>query len=153
VELLEGEPLHWFSRDYRVRRGSEELTLIDMMFWVRGEFALGGEQYRFRREGLLAPSYVLEHGERVIARAERTRIMPTQYRVTVEDRQLYLKPRLPGRTYLLVHGDRTIGEIRRRRLLFSRAFTAEFREPLALEAEVFIVALVLLRWRARARAK
>lgn len=94
----------------------------------------------------------MEHDERVIARAERTRFMPIEYRVVAADRQLHLKPRLPGRTYLVVHGDRTIAEVRRRGLL-SRAFTAEFEEPLAPEAEIFILALVLIRWRARARAK
>lgn len=150
MERLEGEPLQWLSRDYVVRRGGEELTVIDMKFRQRGEFLLDGKPYRFRREGPLARSYVLEQAERVVVRAERTRLIPVQYTITTADRQLYLNPRLPGRTYLLKHGDRIIGEVRRRSLLFSRAFIADFSEPLAPETEVFILALVLLRWRARA---
>lgn len=150
MERLEGEPLQWLSRDYVVRRDGQELTVIDMKFRRRGEFVLDGERYCFRREGPLARSYVLEHADRVVARAVRTRLIPTQYRITAADRQLVLEPRLPGRSYRLLHGDRRIGEVRRRRLLFSRAFVAEFSETLAPETEVFILALVLLRWRARA---
>ena len=152
MERLEGEPLHWFSHDYRVRRNGEELTLIDLAFRSRGEFVLQGERYDFRREHLLARSYILEQDGRVVARAERTSLIPSRYRITVTDRQLTLKPRMPGQTWLVQHGDRTIGEVRRRQL-FSRAFIAEFREPLTLVAEVFVLAVVVVRWRARARAR
>ena len=152
MERLEGEPLRWLSHDYRVRRNGVELTLIDLTFRSRGEFVLEGERYEFRREHLLARSYILEQDGRVVARAERTGIIPSRYRVTVSDRQLTLRPRLPGHTWLVQHGDRTIGEVRRRRL-FSRAFIAEFREPFPLVAEVFVLAVVVVRWRARARAR
>jgi len=150
---LEGEPLAWPSHDYRVRRGSEEIALIDLAaLRSRGEFLLDGESYEFRPAGVMSGDYQLEQAGRVIARAERTRLLPAEYRITAGDRQLYLKRRLPTRTYRLYHGDRVVGEVRRRRIFFSRAFLADFQEILPLPAEIFIVAIVLLRWRKQSRA-
>jgi len=152
VERLEGERLRWLGQDYRVRRGTDEITLIDLAaLRSRGEFLLEDERYGFRPAGVMSGDYQLELSGRVVARAERTRLLPVEYRITAGDRQLYLKRRLPTRTYRIYHGDRVIGEVKRRSL-FSRAFVAEFRETLPLATEIFVVTLVLLRWRKQSRA-
>lgn len=152
MERLEGKRVRWLAWDYQVMRGSELVTSIDVAaVRSRSEFELAGERYALRPEGTLSGSYVLELAGRTVARAERERILPVQYRITAGDRQLYLKPRLPTMTYLVQHGDRTIGQVKRRGLFF-RAFAAEFQEPLPLATEIFVIALVLLRWRRRMRA-
>jgi hypothetical protein len=152
MHRLEGERLRWFSWDYRISRGGEPLTLLDLeVIRSRGAFELAGERYGFRRTGRFVGAYVLVHRGRVIARAERERLLPPVYRVYAGDRVLQLRQRLPGRRFQVLHGTRAVGQVRPRSL-FSRSFVAEFGEELPLPVEVFILAVVLIRWRHRARA-
>jgi len=152
MDRLEGQRLRWFAWDYQVTRAGEQLTVLDLAaLRSRGAFELGGERYGFRRAGGLLGAYVLVHGGRVIARAERERLLPPLYRVYAGDRLLHLAPRLPTRSYRLLHGSRPVGEVRPTSV-FSRSFVAEFQEELPLPAEVFVLAVVLLRWRARVRS-
>jgi hypothetical protein len=152
VDRLEGQRLRWFGWEYQVNRNGEPLAALDLAaLRARGSFELGGELFSFRPDGRLGGAFVLEHGGRVLARAERERLLPVQYRVNLGDRLLSLRPRVPTRRYRLLHGDRQVGEIRPRGFL-SRSFTAEFSEALSPASEVFVLALVLLRWRQRARS-
>lgn len=81
MDRLEGKRVRWLAWDYQVMRGAEELTLIDMAaVRSRSEFVLEGVRYALRPAGALSGTYLLEHGGRAIARAERVRSFPAQYR-------------------------------------------------------------------------
>lgn len=140
-----------FSSDYWIQEGTRNLTLLDLArLRSRGEFLLDGASYEFRAEGLLGGSYVLERDGRVVARATRAQLFPLVYRVHAGDRILELHSHPPGRKFSLRHGDRVTGAIRPAGP-FSRSGVAEFQEALAPAVEVFLIALVLLKWRRRAR--
>jgi hypothetical protein len=60
VERLEGKRVRWLGWDYRVWRGTEELTVIDVgALRSRGEFVLAGERYALRRAGIVTQVFVL----------------------------------------------------------------------------------------------
>lgn len=150
--MLEATPIRLFSADYQVTRDGQPVTLIDMAtLRSRGQFELDGVPYTFRATGLMGGSYVLESQGRTVARATRERLIPLLYRVNAGDRMLGLALHAPGRRFTVRHGDRVIGEVRPRRLL-SRSARARFEEPLSLPVQVFLLSLVLLYWRRRARA-
>lgn len=150
--MLEARRLRLFSSDYQVTLDGQPVALVDMTtFRSRGQFELDGVTYTFQAGGLMGGSYVLESQGRTLARATRERLIPLLYRVNAGDRMLNLGLHAPGRRFTVRHGDRVIGEVRPRRL-FSRSALARFDEPLSLPVQVFLLSLVLLYWRRRARA-
>ncbi len=141
-----------FSSDYDVFADNAPVTVLDLArVRSRAFFELGPERYTVRPEGLTHGSYILEIAARTIARAERASLLPPAYRVRTENRMLELRSRLPGRTFVVRHGDREIGAVRPAHL-FSRTALVEGLEELPMATRLFLLTIVLLRWRRRARA-
>ena len=150
---LRARPVRWGSWDFRVLDGDTEIARLDLAtIRTRGEYELAGVRYEVAREGLLAGRYVLRAGERVIARTERESLVPMVLRVVAEDRQLTLESRLGFRSVFVVkHGDREIGGARRTSL-FKRGFRIDAERGLPVHLTLFLLVIVLLTWRRRARA-
>ena len=149
---LQVRPKTRFSSDFWIQEGTRNVTLLDLArLRTRGEFLLEGTSWDVRSSGLLRREYRLERDGRVEARATRVQILPLLYRVHAGDRLLELRSVPPLRRTRVLHGGREIGVIAPVRV-FSRFATAEFREPLRTEIQVFLIALALLRWRAQARS-
>lgn len=149
---LEARPLHLFSTDYAVRSGDDAITVVDLAaIGSRGSFTLDGAEYRIRTHGLAYAAFSLERAGREVARAERESLLPLRYRVRLHDRALTLRSHPPTRRFTILHGDRKIGSIRPRRLV-SRTALFDGGEELPVPIRVFVLVVVLLKWRRRARS-
>ena len=74
--MLSAQPKKWYSWDFTLRDADgQPVADLDLSSWrERGKVALGGAEYRVRREGLRGP-FVLEDGVSVRARARRTSLL------------------------------------------------------------------------------
>lgn len=144
-------PKSAFSSDFWIQEGTRNVTLLDLArLRSRGEFQLAGNTWEVRASGLLHREYRLEREGRMEASATRVQLLPLLYRVHAGDRQLELRSFPPLRKTRVLHGGREIGMIAPVRA-FGRSATAEFREPLRTEIQVFLIALALMRWRTQSR--
>lgn len=149
---LEARPRHLFSQTYDVLTSDRRVAAIDLAaIRSRGRFELDGVEYRIRPEGWTAGVFVLEREGRDVARVERTGWLPARYRVRLEDRSLELRAHGLTRRFTLWHGGRRLGDIRPRHLLSRTALFEDAGEvPVAIR--VFLLAVIVLRWRRRSRS-
>ncbi len=144
-----------FASVYEISLDGRVLTRLELTRIRSGAaFELDGEWYEVHREGVLRPVYVLERQgreAREVARAEQSSRLPAGFQVRADNRGLALRARFPGRRFVVQHGDRRIGEIRPARLL-SRSAVLEGMDELAPSTRVFLLTIVVLRWRQQARS-
>ncbi|HSJ15188.1 MAG TPA: hypothetical protein VK939_12280 [Longimicrobiales bacterium] len=152
MPIIRARRTGFFSADYRLSRDEADLGVLDLApVRSRARFTIDGVAHSIEPEGLLSGRFALIADGRAIAHAERERLLPLWYRVRAGDRQLMLRESLPGRRFAILHGDRQVGEIRPVRLL-TRNAVATYDAPLAPATEIFLLTLVLLRWRQRMRS-
>lgn len=145
-------PLHRFSGDYLVTADETTLATLELArLRSRVRFQVEGEEHAVRSAGLLHRVYVLEVAGRELGRAERESLLPPTYRIRAGNRTLLLRARLPGRAFTVLHGQRVLGGIRPL-YPFSRQAVLEGMEVLPLATRLFLLAIVLVHWRGRARA-
>ena len=149
---FEARPHHLFSARYDLSSGDRPVCTLELeWFRSRGRFSLDGREYRVLARGWTSGAFTLETEDRELASAERSSFLPLGYRVRVEDRWLELRAPGLSRRFTVLHGDRPVGSIRPRQL-FSRVAVVEGADAVPLPVRVFLLAVVLLRWRRRARA-
>jgi hypothetical protein len=71
--MLTAIPKGWFSKNYRVMDGAQQIAEIDMSWWrEEGRLMVEGASYRAYREKLMSGAFLLETGNGVaLARAEK----------------------------------------------------------------------------------
>lgn len=152
MPIIRARRTGFFSADYHLDRDGVDLGVLDFApLRSRARFTVENVDHVIEMEGLWSGRFALIAAGRVVARAERERLLPLWYRVRAGDRQLVLRERLPGRRFVIMHGDRQVGDIRPVRLL-TRSAVARYEAPLQPATEVFLLTLVLLRWRQRMRS-
>lgn len=151
--MLTLNPKSWFSWDFRVLDGDEELALIDHR-WLRegASFSIGGRDFDVRRTSVVRGTFVLERAGVVLAEAAK----PSAFRRTFEiragaDQYRLVASTVFGRAFELWHSGAAIGRIWPKSL-WGRAATADLPDTLSRETQLFIVFLVLALWKRAAAA-
>ncbi|HSR43484.1 MAG TPA: hypothetical protein VLL48_14955 [Longimicrobiales bacterium] len=145
---LRAVPTSFFSWDYRVFQGDEEVALVDLA-WLRERawVTVDGEEYRIEREGIARGRWFLRSGDRVLASAEKPSAFRRRFDVTVTDRRFTLEPGAPwSRRFVLRHGARERGFIEPEGLLTRKA-RIDLPADLSLPVRIFLSFLVLVLWK------
>ncbi len=149
---MTADPQGAAGRSYSVVAEGEPVT--ELRFPALGPStatAIAGQVYRMRRTGVLREQFTLETdaGRTPVASATQRDPLRRAFAVAVGARRLSLRAESPLRSdYLLLEGDQIVGALRpagpRR-----RGIEASLPDDLPLEACVFLLWVVLLRWRVR----
>src|SRR5262245_7431461 len=146
-------PRNFFSWDFRVLEGGQEIALIDRHWYKeKASYLLGGRTYDVRRTSLLHGSFVLEHEGVVLAQATKASAFRRAYAVTVGAHQYRLQAAtFMGREFHLLQGVVTVGSVRQDSF-FRRTGTARLPAELAREVQLFLIFLVINLWKRAADA-
>jgi hypothetical protein len=149
---LRAVPVSPLSSDFRIFDGDTEVTILDLArFPSRGRFALDARAYLVQGRGIFRRSYSLEENGMTLCRA-----VPEGFRsMRIEGLDRALKLSGVGflmRGFRLMHGDAPMGTIQRTRVL-GRGAVAELPRQMTLPTQIFLLAVALLIWRRRARAR
>lgn len=145
---LRAVPRSFFSWDYRILEGDEEIALVDVA-WLRerARFSLAGEEYRIHREGVARGRWFLRSGDRVLASAEKPSALRRVFEVTITDRRFTLRPARPlSRRFVLLHGSREKGSIEPEGAL-SRKARIDLPSDLPQAVRIFLSFLVMALWK------
>jgi hypothetical protein len=103
--MLTATPRGLFTGGFTVQEGGDTIADIDpSWFGERAEIRAGGQTYSAYRESLLAGTFVLQSGERALARALKALVL-------LSHRSL---PCVPARAAQRASGPNTPGPLRRR---------------------------------------
>lgn len=151
--MLSLEPKNWFSWDFRVLDGDEELALIDYRwFRERASFSIGGRDFDVRRTSVVHGTFVLEHSGVVLAEASKPSTFRRTFEITAGEQQYRLvASTVFGRAFDLWHAGAAIGRISPKSP-WGRAATADLPAALPREMQVFVIFLVLVLWKRAASA-
>jgi hypothetical protein len=151
VPTLEIVPLAVLGWDFRVEApGAAPTTLRLSRFRDRGSFTLDGSAYTVARQGLFRPSFTLERGGLVVARAETRGWIRRSYLVSAGERHVEMRRLGWFGGFAVEQGHTHLGEMRRRSL-FRRAAVAELDDRIEPHVRLFLVFLALADWRHQAR--
>lgn len=139
-------------RVYEITRGDAPAGAIECSrMWERATITIDGASYAGAREGKMSGQFYLEANGNRLATAAKPSTRGRRFTVQVGDRTLTLQAASTfGRSFILTEHDVQIGGIIPLGWL-SRKWRAEFPADLALEAQVFLIWLVIILWR-RAQA-
>ena len=145
---LFARPRHWFSSDYRILEGEEEITTLQLrILRDRATFRVDEKEYKIDVEGFFLGRFELKDGPMVLARAERIKrkyeIRTGGHRITLEPKGWLAKSfdvRVPTGSIGSIH---SLGWA-------SLSAEADLPEDLALPLRIFLVYLILVAWRRKA---
>lgn len=146
--MLSAQPKKWYSWDFTLRDADgQPVADLDLSSWrERGKVALGGAEYRVRREGLRGP-FVLEDGVSVRARARRTSLLGCAFEIEFEGDHYTLRKRsIWGHSIVLSQGAEELGTIRRA-AWYKRGAQVDLAERLSPVLKAFALWLALLLWK------
>ncbi len=145
--MLKAIPKRWFSWDFTIIEGSQQVADIDVSWWrERGLLTVHGIDYMVYREGLMG-AFILELDGTVLARTEKPSAFHRTFLIEHENKQYTLRAMSAfRRAFLLLDGSRKIGSISTRGF-FTRRATVESPEELPLPAKVFIIWLAVILWK------
>jgi len=151
--MLSAQPKKWYSSDYSLRDAEgRHVADLGLSSWRdRGAFALGGAEYRVRREGLGGP-FVLESDGTVRARARRTRLLGCEFEIEFEGDHYTLKKRsVWSSVFVLRQGAEELGTIGHV-AWYKRDAHVDLAERLSPVLATFALWLALLFWKHEAAA-
>jgi hypothetical protein len=131
--------------------GALELSIDDTPIGVLNHaklgFTLNGQTYVVRRKGVLAPVYELSLDDEPLASAQQAAFV-NRYTVTSAGRKWTLKAEeIFAKRFGLYDGDAKVGGIiPSSRLNATRDVTIDLPDELPLEAQVFLMWLLLWNW-------
>ena len=146
--MLTATPHGLFSWGFTVRQDGNTIADIDpSWFGERAEIRAGGQTYAAYREGLLAGTFVLQSGERALARAQKVSAFARAFAVDLAGRPLELKATsVWGREFRLFEGGVPVGRIGPAGW-FGRQAVIDLPPDVPLPAQLFLLWLVLVLWR------
>jgi hypothetical protein len=148
--MLELRPTEKFSWSFNISQDGAPLGVLELTrFASKGSFTLGNEKYEVARERFMGP-FLLKHGDRIAARAEREGLLAAKYDIVAEDRQLLLRSKWFRKAELL-HGDVVAARLERPNIL-SRTVRIEVINNISTPVIVFASAIMILLWRRRSRS-
>src|SRR5262245_16716675 len=151
--MLKLVPKNWFSWDFRVLQGGQEIALIDRhWFQEKASYSLAGRTYEVRRTSVLHGTFVLEHANMVLALANKPSAFHRAYDITIGAEQYRLEAAaVARREFHLLQGGVTVGSVRPDSFL-RRSATAQLPAKLPQEVQLFLIFLVLNLWKRAADA-
>jgi hypothetical protein len=151
--MLSAQPRKWYSWDFTLQDADgRHVADLDLSSWRdRGKVALGGTDYRVRREGLFGP-FVLEDDAGVRARARKTSLLGCEFEIEFEgDHYTLRKQSMWSHAIVLSQGAEELGTIRRA-AWYNRGAHVELAERLSPVLKAFALWLALLLWKREAAA-
>lgn len=151
--MLTLTPTHWFSWNFRVTAGGEDIAVIGRhWFRERAAFSVGGTSFAVRKTTAFRSNFVLERNGWVVAEARKPSAFRRRFELTIGGKQLVLRSASPfRREFRLFDGAREVGRIRPLSFL-GRTATAELPETMPMEIQLFVIFLVLMLWKREADA-
>jgi hypothetical protein len=154
MSLLEFGPRSWFSsRVYGIVQDGTPIGEIDCE-WMRerGTIKLGSASYAVSREGLTSGAFFLEANGKRLVSAEKPSALHQLFTVQIGVKAYTLKAKsIFGRAFVLTENDREVGSIAPQGFLGRKA-KAELPDDLTLEVRVFLIWLVVIMWKRKAKA-
>ena len=151
--MLSATPRGLFTWGFTVRQGGNTIAEIDPS-WLgeRAEIRAGGQTYAAYRESLLAGTFVLQSGERALARAQKASAFLRAFDIDLAGRPLELKATsFWTREFVLFEGGVPVGRIAPAGW-FGRRAVIDPPPDVPLPAQLFLLWLVLVLWRRAAAA-
>lgn len=151
--MLRAEPKGFFSWDFRVYDGGQEIAEISLDWWTESaEVLIAGENCRVYREGLLSGAFNFEVRGVVVARAEKPSAFFRRFLVRSDGREYDLKARSPfTRRFGLYESGRLVGTIEPMGW-FTRKAVIALPDDTPSPVQVFMFWLVWIMWRRAARS-
>jgi hypothetical protein len=146
--MLHATPRGLFTWGFTVQEGGDPVADIDpSWFGERAEIRAGGQTYSAYREGLLAGTFVLQSGERALARARKASAFLRAFDIDLAGRPLELKATsFWAREFVLFEGGVPVGRIGPAGW-FGRRAVIDLPPDVPLPAQLFLFWLVLVLWR------
>ena len=151
--MLSATPRGLFSWGFTVRQDGDAVADIDPS-WLgeRAEIRASGQTYSAYRESLLAGTFVLQSGDRVLARARKASAFARAFAIDLSGRPLELKATsVWTREFGLFEGGVPVGRIGPAGW-FGRRAVLDLPPDVLLPAQLFLLWLVLVLWRRAAAA-
>jgi hypothetical protein len=152
--MLTAVPKSWFSWDFTVMDGSQNVGDIDMSCWrEKGVLTVEGTDYRVYREGLMTGDFILALNDKVLARAKKPSAFRRAFIVEYADKRYTLRPTSAwGRGFALLDGDSVVGTLSPRGI-FTRRAAIDLPKTMPLSVRVFIIWLAVIIWKREADAQ
>jgi hypothetical protein len=146
--VLDAMPRGLFSWGFTVRQDGDTIADIDpSWFGERAEVRAGGQTYSAYRQGLLAGTFVLQSGERALARVRKASAFLRAFDIDLAGRPLELKATsFWTREFVLFEGGVPVGRIAPAGW-FGRRAVIDPPPDVPLPAQLFLLWLVLVLWR------
>ena len=143
--MLDTTPRGLFSWGFTVRQDGDTIADIDLSwFGERAEIRAGGQTYSAYRESLLAGTFVLQSGERALARAQKVSAFARAFAIDLAGRPLELKATsVWTREFGLSEGGVPVGRIGPAGW-FGRRAVIDLPADVPLPAQLFLLWLVLV---------
>ena len=146
--MLSAMPRGLFTCGFTVRQDGNTVADIDpSWFGERAEIRAGGQAYSAYRESLLAGTFVLQSGERALARARKASAFVRAFDIDLAGRPLELKAAsVWRREFGLFENGVQVGRISPVGW-FGRRAVIDLPPDIPLPAQLFLLWLVLVLWR------
>jgi hypothetical protein len=146
--MLDATPRGLFTWGFTVRQGVDAVAEIDpSWFGESAEIRAGGQTYSAYRESLLGGTFVLQSGERLVARARKASAFVRAFDIDLSGRPLELKATsVWSREFGLFEGGVQVGRIGPA-AWFGRRAVIDLPPGISLPAQLFLLWLVLVLWR------
>ena len=146
--MLHATPRGLFTWGFTLYEGGDAIAEIDpSWFGESAEIRAGGQTYSAYRESLLGGTFVLQSGERLVARARKASAFVRAFDIDLSGRPLELKATsVWSREFGLFEGGVQVGRIGPA-AWFGRRAVIDLPPGISLPAQLFLLWLVLVLWR------
>jgi hypothetical protein len=150
--MLEAKPVSLFSRDFDISTDGQKIALLDISFLREaGEVTIAGRPYKLYREGLWSGAFVLEGGERIIARAVKPSVFLSRFELEIDGHRYSLRrTSLFAKAFSVFQDEAVVGSVRRAGL-FTRRAIIDLPSEWPIPVQVFAFWLVSIIWRRHRR--
>jgi hypothetical protein len=141
-------PRRWYSWDFNVTSGDRTLAILDFSAWrERAEILIEDMTHRVFRERAMSGDFIIERGDRQLARATKPSAFRDTFIVHYNGRDYVLrKLSVWRRAFVLMDSERQIGSIAPAGLLTRRA-TADLPSEWPMPVKAFVIWLAILLWK------
>jgi len=148
TEMLQATPRGWFSWNFVVSEGEEEVADIRLaMLREAGELVVRDMSYRVNREGIMSGAFVLLDGSMELARAEKPSAFQRSFQVSHAGKSYALAAESAfRRKFVLRESGRPVGSVYPLNA-FTRRCVVDLPDEISLPVRVFMVWLVIILWK------
>ncbi len=145
--MIRAQRVSYFSHSYDLEQRGSSVGSVKMSNWAeKGEVYITGKEASFYRENIFNGDFVLEHEDKVVAKAQKPSALYNKMEISIGENVFLVQPQSWfSQSYLVMHNEEQLGVIKKESW-FSNSAIIELPDDWPVALQVFVFLLVVVLW-------